>query len=51
MKDEGIEPDRVTYTSVLTACNRAGLLKEGQRIFKSIRNPLADHYACMDLLR
>ncbi|CAH8252304.1 unnamed protein product [Arabidopsis lyrata] len=48
MKDEGIEPDRVTYTSVLTACNRAGLLEEGQRIFKSIRNPSADHYACMD---
>ncbi|KAL9306129.1 unnamed protein product [Arabidopsis thaliana] len=51
MKDEGIEPDRVTYTSVLTACNRAGLLEEGQRIFKSIRNLSADHYACMDLLR
>ncbi|KAG7591659.1 Pentatricopeptide repeat [Arabidopsis thaliana x Arabidopsis arenosa] len=51
MKDEGIEPDRVTYTSVLTACNRAGLLVEGQRIFKSIRNPSADHYACRgDLL-
>lgn len=48
MKREGIEPDHVTYTSVLTACNRAGLLEEGQRIFESIRNPSVDQYACMD---
>lgn len=48
MKEEGIEPDHVTYTGVLTACNHSGLLKEGQRIFESIRNPSADHYSCMD---
>ncbi|CAA7037577.1 unnamed protein product [Microthlaspi erraticum] len=48
MKGEGIEPDHVTYATVLTACKRAGLLEEGQRIFESIRNPSVDHYACMD---
>lgn len=48
MKEEGIEPDRATYTDVLTACSRSGLLEEGQRIFESIRNPPSDHYYCID---
>ncbi|XP_010496099.1 PREDICTED: pentatricopeptide repeat-containing protein At1g14470-like [Camelina sativa] len=48
MKGEGIEPDHTTYSSVLTACNRAGLHEEGQKIFESITNPSMDHYACMD---
>lgn len=51
MKDEGIDPDRVTYIGVLTACSHAGLLDEGWEVFKSIKNPEVDHYACMvDLL-
>lgn len=51
MEEEGIEPDHVTYTGVLTACSHAGLLKEGKDVFKSIKSPTVDHYACMvDLL-
>lgn len=51
MEEEGIEPDHVTYIGVLTACSHAGLLKEGKNIFKSIKAPTVDHYACMvDLL-
>ncbi|KAA8545383.1 hypothetical protein F0562_020167 [Nyssa sinensis] len=51
MKEEGPEPDRITYIGVLTACSHAGLLEEGQKVFRSIKDPDTDHYACMvDLL-
>ncbi|KAK7855905.1 pentatricopeptide repeat-containing protein [Quercus suber] len=51
MKGEGIEPDRVTFIGVLTACSHAGLQEEGWKVFKSIQAPAVDHYACMiDLL-
>ncbi|GAV77355.1 PPR domain-containing protein/PPR_2 domain-containing protein/PPR_3 domain-containing protein/DYW_deaminase domain-containing protein [Cephalotus follicularis] len=47
MEEEGIEPDRITYIGVLTACSHAGLLEEGHRVFKLIKYPAIDHYACM----
>ncbi|XP_019425780.1 PREDICTED: pentatricopeptide repeat-containing protein At1g14470 [Lupinus angustifolius] len=47
MKEDGIEPDRITYIGVLTACSHAGLLEEGQKVFQSIEVPDVDHYACM----
>ncbi|KAK7328367.1 hypothetical protein VNO77_22472 [Canavalia gladiata] len=47
MKEDGIEPDRITYIGVLTACSHAGLLEEGQKVFESIQVPDVDHYACM----
>lgn len=51
MKEEGIDPDRITYVGVLTACSHTGLLEEGREVFKSIESPDIDHYACMvDLL-
>ncbi|XP_042514880.1 pentatricopeptide repeat-containing protein At1g14470 [Macadamia integrifolia] len=51
MKDEGIEPDRITFIGVLTACSHAGLSEQGLQIFYSIRSPEVDHYACIvDLL-
>ncbi|KAK6284690.1 hypothetical protein POUND7_003642 [Theobroma cacao] len=51
MRKEGIEPDHITYIGVLTACSHARLLKEGRRVFESIKFPAVDHYACMvDLL-
>ncbi|CAN4108243.1 unnamed protein product [Withania somnifera] len=51
MKKENIEPDRITYIGLLTACSHGGLLEEGQRIFDSIKDPDSDHYACLvDLL-
>ncbi|KAM7474467.1 hypothetical protein LguiB_021710 [Lonicera macranthoides] len=51
MKEEGLEPDRITYMGVLSACSHAGLLEEGEKVFESIKHPDTDHYACMvDLL-
>lgn len=47
MKEDGIEPDRITYIGILTACSHAGLLEEGQKVFESIKVPDVDHYACM----
>ena len=42
-----MEPNRITYISVLTACSHAGLLEEGWKVFESIKVPDVDHYACM----
>nr|GMD76206.1 pentatricopeptide repeat-containing protein At1g31920 [Ipomoea batatas] len=56
MLDEGLEPDGVTYVSVLTACSHAGLTKEGIRCFERMLSeheikPTVQHYGCMvDLL-
>ncbi|XP_047323486.1 pentatricopeptide repeat-containing protein At1g14470 [Impatiens glandulifera] len=51
MKGEGIEPDRITYIGILTACSHSGLLDEGRKIFKMIIDKHVEHYACMvDLL-
>lgn len=51
MQEEGIQPDRITFISVLTACSHACLTKQGCQIFDSIEHPDIDHYSCMvDLL-
>ncbi|KAG5043790.1 hypothetical protein JHK87_007705 [Glycine soja] len=53
---EGLTPDEVAFTVILTACSRAGLVDEGRNYFQSMKqkyciSPLPDHYACMvDLL-
>ncbi|CAM8944914.1 unnamed protein product [Rhodiola kirilowii] len=47
MNRAGVEPDRVTYLGLLTACSHAGLLDQGRAIFSSISSPTVDHYACM----
>ncbi|PKU59270.1 pentatricopeptide repeat-containing protein At1g25360 [Dendrobium catenatum] len=56
MIKEGIHPDRLTFLTVLTACNHAGLVDEGFRYFESMQreygiSPGEDHYArLIDLL-
>ncbi|KAM0939786.1 putative tetratricopeptide-like helical domain superfamily [Dioscorea sansibarensis] len=56
MIKEGIVPDDVVFTVVLTACSHAGLVEEGNKYFCMMKNgylisPSPDHYACMvDLL-
>ncbi|KAH7844414.1 hypothetical protein Vadar_027749 [Vaccinium darrowii] len=56
MKDEGQEPNEVTFLGILSACNHAGLVEEGWYYFKFMRSsyniePGPHHYACMvDLL-
>ncbi|XP_057962080.1 pentatricopeptide repeat-containing protein At5g65570 [Malania oleifera] len=52
MRDLRLEPNDVTFVSVLLACNNAGLIEEGCQIFASIKNShnidlTRDHYACM----
>ncbi|KAK4264357.1 hypothetical protein QN277_025549 [Acacia crassicarpa] len=55
-KEHCIEPNFVTFLSVLSACAHAGLVDKGWEIFNSMENeyslkPKMEHYACMvDLL-
>nr|ACD56662.1 putative pentatricopeptide [Gossypium arboreum] len=56
MRDAGIEPDEVSFISILYACSHSGLLEQGWRFFYIMKNdfniePKLEHYACMvDLL-
>ncbi|GJS53021.1 pentatricopeptide repeat-containing protein [Tanacetum coccineum] len=51
MKDEGFQPNHITFTSVLSACSHAGLIDEGKKCFSEmetfavVQEP--KHYACM----
>ncbi|XP_062223348.1 pentatricopeptide repeat-containing protein At3g12770-like [Phragmites australis] len=56
MQNEGVRPDAIVYTHVLTACNHSGLIDEGLHCFHSMTveygiEPSIEHYMCMvDLL-
>ncbi|XP_078444471.1 tetratricopeptide repeat (TPR)-like superfamily protein isoform X2 [Wolffia australiana] len=56
MEELGVEPDKVTFVSLLSACSHAGLVEEGQRLFQFMETkygivPTVKHYACLvDLL-
>ncbi|CAI9087007.1 OLC1v1020959C1 [Oldenlandia corymbosa var. corymbosa] len=56
MLEEGIVPNKVAFTVILSACYHAGLIDQSCRYFKSMVNqyllePSSDHYACViDLL-
>ncbi|KAJ7542119.1 hypothetical protein O6H91_10G090800 [Diphasiastrum complanatum] len=56
MKQEGVQPDNVTFTCVLSACAHSRLVDEGRYVFDSMCKdhdvtPTKEHYACMvDLL-
>ncbi|XP_043700253.1 putative pentatricopeptide repeat-containing protein At2g01510 [Telopea speciosissima] len=48
----GIEPDSVSFLSVLSACNHRGLVEEGLQYFDSMTEiyklaPKREHHACM----
>lgn len=52
MIEHGLEPDDVVYVGVLTACSRAGLVKEGLKFFKRMKvehkiEPTIQHYGCL----
>ncbi|XP_022145703.1 pentatricopeptide repeat-containing protein At2g37310 [Momordica charantia] len=52
MLRNGIQPDPVTFTSVLVACAHSGELDEAWKIFNIMLpeygiQPLVEHYACM----
>ncbi|KAL5709623.1 hypothetical protein ACHQM5_020288 [Ranunculus cassubicifolius] len=52
MKQSGIKPNEVTFTSLLHACGHAGLVDEGLHIFKYMvvnqhQVPRTHHYTCI----
>ncbi|OWM68662.1 pentatricopeptide repeat-containing protein At4g01030, mitochondrial [Punica granatum] len=53
---EGISPDSITFTALLSGCKSSGLVTEGWNFFDRMSrdydvNPTAEHYCCMvDLL-
>ena len=52
MLQRGITPNHITLTSVLCACNHAGLITEAERYFHSMEEMFGvkrtqEHYACM----
>lgn len=56
MRNEGIEPNQVTFIGVLTACSHGGLVEDGCKQFELMTRvfgikPLTEHLTCMvDLL-
>lgn len=56
MLTSGVNPNEVTFISVLSACSHGGLVTEGQELFETMERvhgvkPSIDHYGCMvDLL-
>ncbi|KAK9291682.1 hypothetical protein L1049_019631 [Liquidambar formosana] len=52
MINEGIMPNEVSFVGVLTACSHAGLLDEGCKYFRSMKEvygmrPGVEHFTCM----
>ncbi|EPS70187.1 hypothetical protein M569_04576, partial [Genlisea aurea] len=55
-RSEGMEPNSVTFLSLLSGCSHSGLLHEGCQLFDAMKNECfieleLDHYTCIvDLL-
>lgn len=52
MLSQGVQPNRITFLSVLTACSHTGLVEDGKEIFASMTRdygvmPSLEHYMCM----
>ncbi|CAI9092451.1 OLC1v1027683C1 [Oldenlandia corymbosa var. corymbosa] len=52
MEESEVNLGSVSFTSVLSACRHAGLIEEGRKIFRSMKQryniePSLEHYACM----
>ncbi|KAH9620710.1 hypothetical protein KSS87_004916 [Heliosperma pusillum] len=52
MSVENIEPDDVTFTSILSACSHEGLVDQGIEVFADImsvynKKPTMEHYTCL----
>ncbi|PSS28799.1 Pentatricopeptide repeat-containing protein [Actinidia chinensis var. chinensis] len=56
MLEQGVDPNGATFTGVLSACIRGGMVNEGMKFFRSMEKsysitPTLKHYACVvDLL-
>ncbi|XP_050209341.1 pentatricopeptide repeat-containing protein At2g40720 [Mercurialis annua] len=49
MQSCGVEPDHITFLSLLSSCNHSGLVQEGLQLFQLMKNeygidPRMDHY-------
>ncbi|KAJ7559015.1 hypothetical protein O6H91_04G065900 [Diphasiastrum complanatum] len=52
MEQKGVNPEEITFVSVLSACSRAGLVEKGYKYFGSMCQdygitPTMEHYGCM----
>ncbi|KAI5356258.1 PREDICTED: pentatricopeptide [Prunus dulcis] len=52
MRLAGVEPNEITFTGVLSACDHCGLVEEGRKWFSKMKqdyhiDPGIEHYACM----
>ncbi|KAL6978119.1 Pentatricopeptide repeat-containing protein, chloroplastic [Sarracenia purpurea var. burkii] len=52
MESVGALPDSITFVLLLSACAHLGLVKDGERLFSTMRevhgvSPITEHYACM----
>lgn len=52
MESAGALPDAITFVSMLSVCAHLGLVKDGERLFSTMKNryrigPIMEHYACM----
>ncbi|XP_045806809.1 pentatricopeptide repeat-containing protein At5g59600-like [Trifolium pratense] len=52
MKEEGLQPNEVTFTCILSACSHSGSVEKGLQIFTSMRECYGvevstEHYACV----
>ncbi|KAJ9166234.1 hypothetical protein P3X46_021012 [Hevea brasiliensis] len=52
MREQGVEPDKITFLGVLAACTHGGLVHEGRRYFQIMTKefgmvPTLQHSACM----
>ncbi|CAH8306873.1 unnamed protein product [Eruca vesicaria subsp. sativa] len=52
MQQDGMQPNEVTFSSLLSVCAHTGLVEEGRRFFKFMRSkygvlPNVVHYSCM----
>ncbi|KAK4804293.1 hypothetical protein SAY86_004110 [Trapa natans] len=52
MLNEGVIPNEITFVSVLSACSHSGLLEEGGKYFKIMKEvygikPRIEHFTCM----
>ncbi|KAA0043370.1 hypothetical protein IC582_004044 [Cucumis melo] len=52
LKEECIKPDEITFTSILSACSHAGLVREGLELFIDMVSfhkivAQAEHYGCL----
>ncbi|GMJ00186.1 organelle transcript processing 70 [Hibiscus trionum] len=52
MMKSGTSPDSITFVAILSACAHLGSVKDGERLFRLMRNkymidPRMEHYACM----